>query len=189
MPIGWAVVIVILCVAVVVLSIIVLGLLRQVTPVLERAAGLVASLQNDGPPVGQRVPDFTATGADGEVTAESLLGQPSVLLFLSVGCGPCEQLAVQLRGADLNELTGQLVVVTEPGGPQELGLPATLQVLTEPDGEVSHALSVNGTPLAVALDRDGIVRAVRVTNTVGQLNEISTAAAAPAPSEDTARAR
>lgn len=188
MPIGWAVVVVILCVAVIVLSVIVLGLLRQITPVLERATGLVAALQNDGPPVGERVPDFTATGAEGEVTAVSLRGQPSVLLFLSVGCGPCEQLAADLRGADLDELAGQLVVVTESNGPQELGLPATLQVLTEPNGEVSQALSVNGTPLAIAVDQEGIVRAVRVVNTLGQLKEIGTVAAAPAPNEHTAHA-
>lgn len=41
MPIGWAVTVVVLCVAIIVLAIIVLGLLRQISPVLEQATETV----------------------------------------------------------------------------------------------------------------------------------------------------
>jgi hypothetical protein len=173
MPIGWAVIVVVLCVAVVVLAVIVIGLFRQVTPVLEQAAAVIragSAIESQGPAVGHRIPDFTATGPDGVLTAEQLRGRPSVLLFLSVGCGPCEQLAAELRVADPGDLTGQLVVVTGPDGPHELRLPAGLRILTEQNKEVSGPLSVIGTPFAVALDSEGIVTAARVTNTLEQLS-------------------
>jgi hypothetical protein len=173
MPIGWAVTVVVLCVAVVVLAVIMLGLFRQVTPVLEEAAAAiraVPAIGSQGPPVGHRVPDFAASGPGGMITAGQLRGGPSVLLFLSVGCGPCEQLAAQLRDAAPGDLTGQLVVVTGPDGPQALGLPAGLRILTEQNREISGPLSVIGTPFAIALDPDGVVTATRVTNTLEQLS-------------------
>jgi hypothetical protein len=172
MPIGWAITVVVLCVAVVVLAVILLGLIRQVTPVLEQAAAVIRTtpaIESQGPPVGHRIPEFTASGPDGVITAEQLRGRPSVLLFLSVGCGPCEQLAAQLRDADPGDLTGQLVVVTGPDGPRELKLPAGLRILTEQSREISNPLSVIATPFAIALDPEGVVTAARVTNTLEQL--------------------
>jgi hypothetical protein len=176
MPVGWAVTVVVLCVSVVVLTVVVLGLLRQIVPLLERAAAADrtgSASHSQGPAVGRQVPDFTVSGPGGEFTAGQLRGQPAVLLFLSVGCGPCDQLAAQLRSADLGGLTSQLVIVTGPGGPDGLKLPARLRVVTEQAREVSDPLSVIGTPLAVVLDQDGIVRAVRVTNTLEQLTGIA----------------
>jgi hypothetical protein len=173
MPIGWAVTVVVLCVAVVVLAVIIIGLFRQVTPVLEQAAAVIragSAIESQGPRVGHKIPDFTANGPDGVITAEQLRGRPSVLLFLSVGCGPCEQLAAQLRDADPGDLTGQLVVVTGPDGPHELRLPAGLRILTEQNREISDPLSVIGTPFAIALDREGVITAARVTNTLEQLS-------------------
>lgn len=187
MPVGWAVTVVVLCVSVVVLAVVVLGLLRQMVPLLERAAAADragSASQSQGPPVGRPVPDFTVSGPGGEFTAGQLRGQPVVLLFLSVGCGPCEQLAAQIRGADLGGLTSQLVIVTGPGGPDSLKLPAGLRVLSEQAREVSDPLSVIGTPLAVALDRNGIVKAVRVTNTLEQLNDTAASANAETPRND-----
>jgi AhpC/TSA family len=186
MPVGWAVTVVVLCVAVIVLAVVVLGLLRQVVPLLERAAAADragSASQSQGPPVGRQVPDFTVRGPEREITAEQLRGQPAVLLFLSVGCGPCEQLAAQLRDAELGDLTSQLIVVTGPGGPVALKLPARLRVITEQAREVSDPLSVIGTPLGIALDRDGIVKAVRVTNTLEQLNGLAATASAETPYE------
>jgi hypothetical protein len=176
MPVGWAVTVVLLCVAVVALAIIVLGLLRQVTPLLERAAGAhddAHALANQGPAVGSQVPHFAVSGPDGEFTPEQLRGQPAVLLFLTEGCGPCTELAQEIGQADPVELPSQLVVVTGPDGVRELGLPRGLRVVTEPDKEVSDPLSVIGTPLAISLDSAGIVKAVRVTNTLEQLDALT----------------
>lgn len=171
MPIGWEVTVVILCVAVIALAVIVLGLLRQVTPALARAAGPDPLAM--GPAKGKPLPHFAAAGADGiMITDAQLRGRPAVLLFLSQGCGPCEVLAQEMRGTDLGRLAGRLIVVTGSGS-DALGIPAGLTILTEQDKQVSDALSVSGTPFAIAVDPDGIVRATGIPNTVGQLEELA----------------
>lgn len=177
MPIGWAITVVVLCVAVVALSIVVLGLLRQITPLLERAAALGEFNPLSGPAVGSQLPHFAAEGLDGPVTAEQLRGAPLLLLFLSVGCGPCHDLAEELNQAELGDLASQLVVVTGAGGVQELGLPAGLRVLTETGDEVRSALSVTSSPLVIGVNPDGIVRSVDPVNTVGQLRDSAAVAA------------
>jgi hypothetical protein len=177
MPIGWAITVVVLCVAVAILSIVVLGLLRQITPVLERAASLGEFSPLSGPAVGSQLPHFAAEGPDGLVTAEQLRGAPVLLLFLSVGCGPCHDLAEELSRADIGDLAPQLVVVTGAGGLRELGLPAGLRVLTETDSEVRGALSVTSSPLVIGVSPDGIVRSVDPVNTVGQLRGLASVAA------------
>lgn len=176
MPVGWAIVVVVLAVAVAVLAVIVLGLLRQVTPVLERAATATQAgmeVTSQGPVIGEPLPRFSAGGPNGEVTDEQLRGQPALLLFLSVGCGPCEMLTEDMRKAGLNGLDKQLIVVTSPGGQRELDLPADVRVLTEQNRSVSEALSVIGTPFAIAVDPEGIVKGVSVPNTVRQLGDLA----------------
>jgi len=48
-----------------------------------------------------------------------------------------------------------------------------VRVLTESANEVSDALSVHGKPFAVAVGSDGIVRAMRVPNTVEHLENLA----------------
>jgi hypothetical protein len=177
MPTGWAIVVVVLAVAVIVLAAVVLGLMRQITPLLERTAlsdNVGRQLENQGPRVGSPLPDFTALGADGEVSADQLRGQPAVLVFLSVGCGPCEMLAAELGRSELGDLARQIVVVTSPEGRTELGIPDAVPVLAERNREVSDRLSVMGTPFAVAIDPGGVVRATRPVNTLHQLDDLAT---------------
>ena len=176
MPIGWEITVVVLCVAVVVLTVVVLGLLRQVTPVLERAADAAGGTGRPlGPEPGHPLPHFVADGTDGAVSDAQLRGRPAVLLFLTSGCAPCQVLAEEMRGSDLARLTDRLVVVTGPDGAQRLGIPADVRVLIEHDRQVSDRLSVDGTPFAIAVDPDGIVQAASVPNTIGQLHEIAAA--------------
>lgn len=176
MPVGWAIAVVVLGVAVIVLAAVVLGLMRQVTPVLERLADgndIGRRLHAQGPSTGQPLPEFTALGPDGEVSAGELRGRPTVLLFLSVGCGPCQRLAAELDRSGPGELASQLFVITSQDGQRVLGLPSSVTVLTERGREVSDRLSVIGTPFAVAVDPDGIVLATRSPNTLSQLGELA----------------
>lgn len=174
MPVGWAIVVVILCVAVVALSIVVLGLLRQITPVLERAAGPGGmDIPRMGPAKGSTLPSFSVAGADGPVTDQALRGRAAVLLFLGAGCGPCHDLAEQMRSTDISRLAGQLIIVTSPEGASTLGIPAEVRVLAEPSREVSDPLSVIATPYAVAVDPDGIVRETQIPNTMEQLTGLA----------------
>jgi methylamine dehydrogenase accessory protein MauD len=176
MPTGWAVAIVVLWVAVIALAVVMLGILRQITPVLERAAAHSQGMEPGihGPPVGDPVPHFSARDTAGElVDDQTLRGQPALLLFLSIGCGPCEQLAAEIRQADLGALARQLIIVTPPDGPRILGIPVGLRVVTESSDEMTGPLAVNGLPFAVAIDSTGIVKKTQVPNTVEHLEHMS----------------
>jgi len=168
--------VVVLGVAVIVLMVVVLGLMRQVTPLLERIStgeNIGRRLQVQGPAVGQPLPDFTALGPDGEMKSSELRGRPAVLLFLSAGCGPCQRLAAEMGRRDLDELASQLYVVTDQDGQRVLGLPSHVTVLAERGKEISDRLSVIGTPFAVAIDPGGVVLATRMPNTMSQIGELA----------------
>ncbi len=176
MPIGWAIVIVVLWVAMLGLAVVVLGVLRQVTPILQQASRRNGPVDpgHQGPPVGERVPPFATRDNDGKLLDDQgLRGRPTMLLFLSSHCGPCGRLASEIRQAELGELARQLVIVTDAAGPQELGLPVGLRVVTEHSNEVSGALSVTGWPFVIAVDPDGIVRSTRVPNTLEHLEAVA----------------
>jgi len=82
------------------MAVILLGVPRQIRPLLERAAAQPADHAPliSGPPVGEQVPHFSARDTDGELV-DDRSGRAALLLFLSVGCEPCAQLAAQLRAA------------------------------------------------------------------------------------------
>jgi hypothetical protein len=131
-------------------------------------------LGNEGPPVGEPIPHFSARDTAGEVVDElSLRGQPALLVFLSVGCGPCEELAAEIRQADLGPLARQLIIVTRPDGPRVLGIPEGLRVVTETSDELTGPLAVMGLPFAIAVDASGIVKGARVPNTVEHLDDMA----------------
>jgi methylamine dehydrogenase accessory protein MauD len=184
MPVAWAIVIIVLWVAVICLAVVVLGVTRQVTPYLERIAAeraQPAGPMMSGPSVGEPLPQFTGRDGDGNViTAADLRGRPSLLVFLHSSCGSCRNLAGELAAADLGELAHRLTVVTDVAGTQELALPAGLRVVLQADDEISDALGVRVTPFAIAFDEQGTVQAKRAVNALDQLTALSRAASADA---------
>jgi len=177
MSVGWAVAIVVLWLAVVTLAVVLLGVLRQVTSALDRLARQPATpMQASGPAVGSTLPDFTAHDAHGEmVDAAQLREQSSVLLFLSPGCGPCRTLAEELTRSDPAQLAGFLTVVTEPGGVDELQLPAWLRVAVLPEDTQVELFGIPGRPFVIAADQDWSVRGTQLLNTVGQITDFAAA--------------
>ncbi len=175
MPLGWAVAVVALWVVVVFVAVVQVGILRRTTLALEQMAGVSGvnpSLQ--GPPVGARIPAFTAIDRQGlSVTDSTFIGEPSLMVFLSLGCGPCHTLAKELGEVDLGDLADRLVIVTERGGIEGLGIPAGLRAVAQQDGELSQSFDIVATPYALALDSGGVVRSSKVPNTVAQLLSLS----------------
>jgi hypothetical protein len=183
MPIGWAIVVIVQWLAIISLTAVVLGVLRQVTPRLEAPAGPQRPrLRDQGPAVGTRMPVFRARDKGSEIiSAELLAGQPSTLLFASASCGPCMKLARELGTVPPPaELAGSLIVVTDPDGAETLNLPSWLRLVTMPDGECAQVLGIQGRPFAMTVDADEIVTAKRPVNTVAQLTSVA-AAAVPSP--------
>jgi len=186
MPVGWALAVVVIAVAVLVLAVLMLGVLRQVAPLLEAvSAQLEASAQLGASPghqsrmrlpgltVGNALPPFTARDAQGKVTNDNLRGRSVILAFLSAGCRPCQLIAGQLAAEGTGDLTGRMLVVTAEGEPAALGLPPDVPTLIEDNHEVSEALTLLGTPFAIAVDAEGTVRGMTVPNTRADLAQLA----------------
>jgi hypothetical protein len=187
MPVGWAIAIVVIAVAVVGLTILMLGVLRQVVPQLEAvnahleevSARLEAGPTHQsrmtlpGLAAGDPLPAFTARNSQGKVTSTDLLGKPVVLTFLSAGCKLCQLIGRQLTTEGVGDLADRLLVVTAEGVPAAIGLPPDVNTLIEDDHEVSEALTVIGTPFAVAVDAEGVVRGLAAPNRRTDLVQLS----------------
>ncbi len=85
----------------------------------------------------------------------------------------CQAPARELGEYDLGALAGELLIVTAQDRLDTLGIPAALRGATELAGEVPDTLNISGTPFAIAVDPDGIVRARGVPSTVQQLRNIA----------------
>jgi hypothetical protein len=178
---------VVIAVAVLVLAVLMLGVLRQVAPLLEAVSaqleavsaqlgaspGHQSRMRLPGLTVGNALPPFTARDAQGKVTNDNLRGRSVILAFLSAGCRPCQLIAGQLAAEGTGDLTGRLLVVTAEGEPAALGLPPDVPTLIEDNHEVSEALTVLGTPFAIAVDAEGTVRGMTVPNTRADLAQLA----------------
>ena len=179
MPTGWAIVIVVQWLAIAALTVVVLGVLRQMASLLERAAaGPVMRIQPPAAEVGTRLPTFASVG-DGGVTepATLLAGRPAVMLFLSAGCAPCLSLAAEIAGSDLpGELGRSLIAVVAPGSESVVRLPAGVRVVTVQDAECAGVLGIPGRPFAMTVNADGVITAKQPVNTLAQLTDMATSA-------------
>jgi hypothetical protein len=182
MPIGWAIVVIVQWLAIIALTVVILGILRMVTPHLEEAPAR-PRLRDQGPAVGSKLPAFTGSDGSGEIaSAELMRGQPSILLFLSATCGPCLNLARDLATSDpVVELADSLIVMTAPGATDSLKFPAWVRILFMPDRECAEVLGIRGRPFALAVDADQVVTEKRPVNTVAQLTALTTSALEPVP--------
>jgi hypothetical protein len=145
-----------------------LVLYRQLGRLLSTAAGPEAP----GPAVGTKAAPIryagVTTGSPGRFAPGN--GQPALLGFVDPTCPSCEQLVENLSElAAANELDGVRVLLLMSDPPGYLGISAAFQATSleigRPlaAGEVS-AYHVTGTPLLVAVDGDGTVRAAGVTS-------------------------
>jgi len=163
MPVGWAVVVVALWVAVIALSAVVLTLTRRVASLANAARPAPLA-----PPVGATLPHFPG--------AEASLGRARLYLFLNSSCGPCRSLSEKLRGADWSLVTGrglEVVAVADSGfDPGALG---TARLVTSTPVELQERFGVRATPYALAVDGDGVVRAGGVPTSFDSLLSIAAA--------------
>lgn len=109
-----------------------------------------------------RVP--TLAGADTSLDELLAPGLPLLLVFLSPGCGPCRSLRPAVTWwAEV--YAGRLTVAIVGGGgagpnaaAYEDGVPSSLQVLLDDDNAILDAYGVIGTPAAVLVDPDRVIR-------------------------------
>jgi methylamine dehydrogenase accessory protein MauD len=167
----WAASYLVLWVLVLVLALVVVSLARQLGALNIRlgSPGLRTS-DDEGPRLGDAPDAATLTDIHGASVTVGGPGRPRVLLFVSPGCGICEQLLPALPAIAKNSQVEPLVLTDANRAEAERefgGLGLTAPLLSAP--ELLHRYNVPGTPYAVTTDRLGIVRA---KGTVGSLDQL-----------------
>jgi hypothetical protein len=133
----------------VVLCVVVVALARQVGTLHLRLGPRGAlEIDGEGPALGEALPVSTARAADGNVVAVGGPGSGRLVLFSSLTCVVCREVAPGVPAA------------ARAGG-------LTPQILHDPDAE--RALDVPGTPFLLVLDELGIVRAKGTVNNLEQM--------------------
>ena len=154
----------------------VLGGLRRIANVLERAeARLPAEEPTFGKAVGSAVDPFHLVDESGaDVPWNGFVREPTILLFMSTGCVACTDLAGRLRDVDEQVDGVPLVVVMDdsPEARREL-LPAGLRVLYQRDGAATRALENRATPQAYVLDPSGVVLSRGVPTALDDLHDLA----------------
>ena len=149
--------------------------------VLYRQLGRLLSDRHDpaelGPPVGSKAaPIRYATIPDG--SQERLApgdGQPALIAFVDPTCPACEQLVVSLGELEAaGELAGYRVLLLMSDPPGYLGISAAFRATSLPIGRPVSTAEVDGyratgTPLLVAVDGRGTVRAAGVASKLSEV--------------------
>jgi hypothetical protein len=157
--------------------------------VLYRQLGRLLSEKHDdaelGPPVGSKAaPIRYAVVPDG--SHERIVpgdGQPALIAFVDPTCPACEQLVDslgQLQAA--GELAGRRVLLLISDPPGYLAISAAFLTTSLPIGRPLSTAEVagyhaGGTPLLVAVDRDGTVRAAGVASKLPEVRSYASAIA------------
>jgi hypothetical protein len=175
---GWIALMIALWLMVITLAVLVLGLINRVGQ-LERSARAQPEARRSfgGPQPGMPLP---VVPRHERLAAASGTASKRLILFLSSSCGPCTRLATDLRAAATDEavdtlpLAGlELLLVTDRDGVEVFGDLPVSELVVQPDGELTRAWDVPGTPFAVSVDETGVVRASGFASTLVRLNEIA----------------
>jgi hypothetical protein len=162
------------------LGLLVVVLYRQ----LGRLMGKAAKTPELGPALGTMATPFRYQQLPDGTTAQFRPGggQRSLIAFVDPTCPACEQLVTNLSAlAEGGELAGirLLLLISDP--PSYLGISAAFRATTMEIGRPLSAEEIagyraSGTPLLVAVDGDGMVRAAGVARYVPEIRSFAAAA-------------
>ncbi|MGH3118814.1 MAG: thiol-disulfide isomerase [Gaiellales bacterium] len=167
----WAVSYAVMWLLVIVLTVVVVALARQIGTLHLRLGPRGAlEIDTEGPPLDESPEPAELEDVSGRLVAIAGPGRPQLLLFVSPGCMVCEQVLPSLGAvASAGELAP--IVITDVDrhetlrsyGRKRIDAP----VVAAP--ELVAAYDVPGTPFVVVIDRLGVVRAKGTVNNLEQL--------------------
>jgi hypothetical protein len=178
MSAAWVAALIVLWAVEVMTATVVIGILRRIGGVLERAEarGSAPSLAF-GIPVASRAPEFRVFERNGrtyrELKSAELIDAPTILLFMEQNCPPCRDLAEELgTGTDQLERIPLRVILREHEGRPDW-LHSAVPVVYERRREVSTAFENNATPQAYLLDTSRTVLAKRIVRSLSDLDQMA----------------
>jgi hypothetical protein len=141
----------------VVLSVVVIALARQVGTLHLRLGPRGAlEIDDEGPPIGEAVLPLPARSTDGSELLVGGPGPPRLVVFSSPSCSVCRELAPAIPPA---------------------AAAARVQAQVLHDEEAERIWHVPGTPFVVVLDEAGVVRAKGTVNNLEQIEGLLDTAA------------
>ena len=121
------------------------------------------------PQVGKLAPEFQLPSLDGQVVSlEELRGRPVMLNFWATWCSPCIGEMPHIQAA-YEEYAADLVILAIYIGDSQSQVEDFMQqnklsfpVMLDEDAGVAEMYNVRGIPTTVFIDRDGVIRVMKV---------------------------
>jgi methylamine dehydrogenase accessory protein MauD len=171
----WAASYVVLWLVVAVLCATVVALARQVGTLHLRLGPRGAlELDEEGPPLGEPIDPVELADLDGDPVTIASPGEAQLLLFVSPGCSVCEQVLPAL--AAVADDGGMAPYVISDADAEHTARALGGRRLRAPlvaAGGLARSLDVPGTPYALVLDSDGVVRAKGTPNNLEQVEGLA----------------
>jgi hypothetical protein len=162
----------------VVLALVVSGMLQAMNE-LRAVETRIAAFRPKGLPIGAAAPPLTGTTPDGAPFDGALLaGKEHLVAFVSPDCAPCEPLLRDLSDRSVaGDLPTTVLVTGHPGEHANGTWEGLLErsdvvVLTERDQATADRFQTHTTPHVFVVDRDGIIRAQGVANSVAAVRAL-----------------
>ena len=165
---------------VVLLTVVVLGLVRQLGLIhlrLGPESDLVTT--NEGLEIGLPAPDFQANDviSGDKIVLSNLKGTKSILIFVSPSCQPCQELMphiVTFHRSKNGKVKIVLFIQTDVRESMQFAENHQLRthVVADPQGNLSKIYQVRATPFAYGLDKEGIVQRQGVVNNLQALEAL-----------------
>lgn len=156
------------------LALCVVALFRQLGVLHLRFGPRGALVREEGPKVGEQVPQFQVTDLAGVMQPGLVDGSATTLVFVAPGCAACKVLQPAIRALGRNLPTGHRMLVVSNGDhalsePYLLAL-GDVPVIANP--EIFTLYAVEDTPYVLHIDAQGLLRRKGVVNTLEQLESI-----------------
>ncbi|QFQ89723.1 methylamine dehydrogenase accessory protein MauD (plasmid) [Paracoccus kondratievae] len=158
-------------------TMVMLGLMRQIGLLHERSSPMGAMITDHGPDIGDQAPEFDLPdyfGRPVHIGGASAEGRPTLLMFTAPTCPVCDKLFPIIKSIARAEKIG--VVMISDGAPEEharflrnhdLG-----QIRYVVSAEIGMAFQVGKIPYGVLLDANGEIKAKGLTNTREHLESL-----------------
>lgn len=158
-------------------TVVLLGLMRQVGLLHERSSPMGAMITDHGPDIGDKAPEFELPdyfGRNLKIGGASADGRQTLIMFTAPTCPVCDKLFPIIKSIAKAEKMS--VVLISDGAADEhkrfLDKHELGQIRYVVSAEAGMAFQVGKIPYGVLIDQDGVIKAKGLTNTREHLESL-----------------
>ncbi len=171
-------------------AMVILTLTRQIGLLHLRVGAAGARIGNSGPELGERAPEIRTydLNSDQMVTLAAPLGKSTMLVFISPGCSSCDGLMPGVVALSQHEHDTEFILVSEVTNKVlnrkfiERHRLNSIKFIADP--KVTEQYRIGGSPYAVLVDSEGVVRTKGLVNHLEHLESLLNARDSGFPSFD-----